>query len=722
YGPFSIENTGISCLPNYIEHTYSIPSIDSLPLCGIFSNPNGCEIAWNVAGQIHRDDNADCVRQSTEPAIEQVKVKLVLAGTVVQQVYSNVAGFYSFNTDLDEYEIKIDTSNLPFDIVCPTTNSYVFNPFGNDTLDYNSNFALQCKPGFDLTSRFIVHTGGLIFPNQVSTFQFSAGDLAQYYGVNCNTEGIPGTLKAWFSGPQSFSGIPQGWTLNNDTLSLAISDISQLNVEDYKELSFLTDTFPPAGALFCLTVEIQANGIDNDSLNNTTTQCFEVVNSYDPNFKEVYPSTIEVPGLWHTYTIHFQNTGTAPAINILLKDTLDPQLNWASFEKIASSHTLFTQVLENGIVHFNFPNIFLADSTSNEPESHGWVQYRIKTNDNLSGVQTIHNKASIYFDFNEPVVTNDAIIRLCSPTQLSQNVLLCNGDSLKVGNTWFKNEGDYTTEMSSIYGCDSTVNTSLHFRPALSSAYTLQICPGESIVIDGITYDSVGVYPRTYSSVHGCDSTVTMNLIYSQQGTFTEHYSLCEGDTLILNNQPYTTADNFITTYSSSFGCDSIVTTDITLLPVDFDVYVNEPVLSVIQGMQFYQWINCATNEPVAGANAQVFVPTEIGSYKVNVLTINGCIRTSDCFTINTIGIKELSRSEIQLYPNPASDLFTLEHPQTSGSIYISDLAGRIVGEQAISTGTSSRVNTSDLAAGNYLVKFISTTFQPITIRFSVIK
>jgi hypothetical protein len=213
-----------------------------------------------------------------------------------------------------------------------------------------------------------------------------------------------------------------------------------------------------------------------------------------------------------------------------------------------------------------------------------------------------------------------------------------------------------------------------------------------------------------------------MNLIYSQQGTFTEYYSLCEGDTLMLNNQPYTTADNFVTTYSSSFGCDSIVTTDITLLPVDFDVYVNEPVLSVIQGMQFYQWINCATNEPVAGANAQVFVPTEIGSYKVNVLTINGCIRTSDCFTINTIGIKELSRSEIQLYPNPASEQFTLVHPQTSGSIYISDLAGRIVGEQAISTGTSSRVNTSDLAAGNYLVKFVSTTFQPITIRFSVIK
>ncbi len=722
YGPFSIENTGIICLPNYIEHSYSIPSIDTLPLCGIFSNPNGCEIAWNVAGQIHRDDNSDCVRQTSEPAIEQVKVQLILAGVVVQQVYSNFAGFYSFNTDLNEYEIKIDTTNLPFDIICPNTNSYIFNPFGPDTLDFSSNFALQCKPGFDLTSRYIVHYNGLFFPNQVANVYFSAGDLAQYYGVNCNTEGLAGTIKAWFSGPESFNTIPQGWTLNNDTLSLALNDISQLNIEDHYHLSFLTDTFPPAGSQFCLTINIQANGIDNNPINNTITHCFDVINSFDPNFKEVYPSTVEEAGLWHTYTIHFQNTGTAPAINILLKDTLDSQLNWASFEKLGSSHTLFTQVLENGIVHFNFPNIFLADSTSNEPESHGWVQYRIKTKDDLSGVQTIHNKASIYFDFNEPVVTNDAIIRLCSPTQLYQNILLCHGDSLKVGNTWFINEGEYSTAMSSIYGCDSTVNTTLQFRSIIENAYTQQICQGESIIIDGITYDSAGVFSRIYSSVHGCDSTVTMTLILGQPATSTQHYTLCEGDTLILNNQTFTSADNFTTTYNSSFGCDSIVTTDITLLPVDFDVYVNDPVLSVIQGMQFYQWINCATNEPIEGASSQVFIPTSNGSYKVNVLTINGCIKTSDCYTISTLGIIELSPSDIRLYPNPANEQITIVHPQVSGQIYITDLAGRMVGEQAISNGSSTLINTTYLSSGNYLVKFVSNKFQPITIRFSVIK
>jgi hypothetical protein len=51
----------------------------------------------------------------------------------------------------------------------------------------------------------------------------------------------------------------------------------------------------------------------------------------------------------------------------------------------------------------------LADSNHNEPASHGYIQYRIKrTNNNTPGTQ-IKNTAYIYFDFNEPVVTNTAI-------------------------------------------------------------------------------------------------------------------------------------------------------------------------------------------------------------------------------------------------------------------------------------------------------------------------
>jgi uncharacterized repeat protein (TIGR01451 family) len=79
-------------------------------------------------------------------------------------------------------------------------------------------------------------------------------------------------------------------------------------------------------------VEINPTPLDGDTSNNVYDFCYKVVNSYDPNMKEVYPVNV-LPGYddWFTYTIHFQNTGNAPAFNIRLRDTLDAQFRCQYF-------------------------------------------------------------------------------------------------------------------------------------------------------------------------------------------------------------------------------------------------------------------------------------------------------------------------------------------------------------------------------------------------------
>ena len=57
---------------------------------------------------------------------------------------------------------------------------------------------------------------------------------------------------------------------------------------------------------------------------------------------------------------------------------------------------------------FSFDNIYLPDSINNEPESHGYVAYRIKPIDDIQLGDIVLNQASIYFDFNLPVITNTA--------------------------------------------------------------------------------------------------------------------------------------------------------------------------------------------------------------------------------------------------------------------------------------------------------------------------
>jgi hypothetical protein len=50
----------------------------------------------------------------------------------------------------------------------------------------------------------------------------------------------------------------------------------------------------------------------------------------------------------------------------------------------------------------------LPASSVNEPESHGYIVYRIQPKSDVVVGETIHNTASIYFDYNLPVLTNDA--------------------------------------------------------------------------------------------------------------------------------------------------------------------------------------------------------------------------------------------------------------------------------------------------------------------------
>ena len=77
--------------------------------------------------------------------------------------------------------------------------------------------------------------------------------------------------------------------------------------------------------------------------------------------------------------------------------------------------------VENNLVKFNFPNIFLPDSTTNEPGSHGFVKYSIRTNPDLQLGSVLRNTAYIYFDFNAPIVTNTTETVFDLPLGFTQN-------------------------------------------------------------------------------------------------------------------------------------------------------------------------------------------------------------------------------------------------------------------------------------------------------------
>lgn len=240
------------------------------------------------------------------------------------------------------------------------------------------------------------------------------GDTTEIYiaaGNSC-ANGLSGKVHVIIDGPVTYiQPLPFAFTpdVEGDTLTYIIPDFGNLPVFTAIQFTVRTDTVGIAARdSVRFRVIVVPDGGDSNHDNNSTSQWMDIQNSYDPNIKEVSPlSTLPLQDEPHElkYTIHFQNTGTAAARNIIIRDTLDPLLDTATFKVLGFSHGLQT-FREGNALRFVFPNINLPDSTANEKESHGYLQYSVKTMRMLGIGSTIRNSASIYFDFNPPIVTN----------------------------------------------------------------------------------------------------------------------------------------------------------------------------------------------------------------------------------------------------------------------------------------------------------------------------
>ena len=457
------EGTAISCLPNIVTSAIYTPPIGSHPIC----KPSSGSCPWyvTVAGRIYLDADMDCSIDTSEHMLSNITVLVSRPGLDDFMVSSDSNGWYSADTFTEGLYVDfIDTTELPFFVSCPVSGYDTVSIDTSGISDINRNFALQLKTGFDLGTIGLVNTSGLRPATEVN-FDLHTGDMAQLYGVRSSSVG--GKIIVDYSGPLHFTGISSG-TLSPDTilpfhLVWNISDFSTLDFYDAIKPKFFIDSSARAGDLVCFTTSVSPIDGDRVPVNNISSQCFNVRASYDPNIKEVSPSgSVTSTEGWMYYSIHFQNTGSSYAQNVYVWDTIDANLNLNSIQDMGSSHNQFMEVYPTGrAVKFNFININLQDSTTNEPLSHGYVQYRIKLKDSLSEGTNIQNTASILFDLNAPVITNTTSSRICNtPSQTTQQIILGEGTTeVIVGSHHYTNTGIYTDIFSNVAGCDSVVTT-----------------------------------------------------------------------------------------------------------------------------------------------------------------------------------------------------------------------------------------------------------------------
>ncbi|MCB9306860.1 MAG: hypothetical protein H6565_09705 [Lewinellaceae bacterium] len=139
--------------------------------------------------------------------------------------------------------------------------------------------------------------------------------------------------------------------------------------------------------------------------------CDEVIASYDPNDKRGFPQGWQDAHYIERnqeleYMVRFQNTGNDTAFLVVIRDTLSPLLDASSVRPGPASHPYTFEVNDLGELVFRFSDILLIDSATNEPASHGFVMFSVSQRPDLPLGSVIENHAAIYFDYNEPVITN----------------------------------------------------------------------------------------------------------------------------------------------------------------------------------------------------------------------------------------------------------------------------------------------------------------------------
>jgi uncharacterized repeat protein (TIGR01451 family) len=418
----SIQNNLFTCVPN--QTFYSL----GLPLClenDTANNPNNCPSLSNISGYVFTDQNNNCTYNIGDIGTSNIGVKLIdsLNNLVSQNFLIN--GTYGFTVNQPgTYKVILQDNYLPVTLACAQPDSQIVNVVSTSIAVSNVNFPIECDTLFDIKTQSIV-SQGWVFPGQIHTLYTNIVTNETWYNLLCDTTIYNGSVSITFSGPVHFVSasnnalLPQ---INGNTFVYSIPDFNNLTTQSFG-LQFLTDTTAQVGDQICVHVEINPTPLDADTTNNVYDFCYQVVNSYDPNMKEVYPVNV-LPGYddWFTYTIHFQNTGNAPAFNIRLRDTLDANLDINTFELLCYSHPANIS-LNGNILTVRFNNIMLPDSTTDYEGSMGYFQYRLKPLAALTAGTHIENTAYIYFDYNAPIVTNTTVNNVEFPVKVTNAFL-----------------------------------------------------------------------------------------------------------------------------------------------------------------------------------------------------------------------------------------------------------------------------------------------------------
>lgn len=360
-------------------------------------------------GSVFIDSNLNCTKQTSEPGIPGVVLK-VLPGPYF--VNTSSTGDYSLQLPAGNYTINEEHAQIGQNCSAPPI------PFTVPAVAYPPvTVNVPCTSLVAMDADISI-TSGPARP----------GFALQYALLTRNLTPAPSgniTVTVQLDPALSFtSAVPAPSSVVGNTL---VWNQAALGPFESRSINIVTQVPNDVGLLGTAlgTTATLATTVTDGALGNNQAVCVTTVTgSFDPNDKVALTSsgsrTQYDPAQdgWIDYTLRFQNTGTDTAFTVVITDTLPTNLDPATLVIGATSHA-FTWTLRGArTLRFQFVNIRLPHAAVNEPGSHGFVSFRIRPVLPLAAGAQISNRANIFFDFNAPVITDPSVLTVPTPPVL----------------------------------------------------------------------------------------------------------------------------------------------------------------------------------------------------------------------------------------------------------------------------------------------------------------
>lgn len=370
-----------------------------------------------ITGTVFNDTNNSCIQDAGELGIPNVQVMCSGRG----YTYTDANGRYSFRVPSGTYVITETVEPTRVLATCQSNGITVTTLASAgcvQTIDFaNASGPVhdihistwdmtRAMPGSPYRQVTIITNEGTVREDSVLAV-YNAGD--QFYS--------PSITPSVFTGSSVYVTNPGSVALDPGSAATFIMNyMTPANLTAGTNVTF-HDTAAYLAPLSNWT-------IDNTPFNNVSNHTATIYNTFSPNFKDVYPRGTGLNGtIYNTdsvleYMIHFQNTMNTGIQNVIVVDTLDNNLDWTSLRPVYSSSPAKITLTQSGafkIATFTFSNINLMQAGTNDARDQGILTYTVKTRPGLAAGTQIRNRASMYMDYNEPVMTNYTLNTIAIP-------------------------------------------------------------------------------------------------------------------------------------------------------------------------------------------------------------------------------------------------------------------------------------------------------------------